>query len=149
MSWYSAVPASPAGRAVVDAALDRGDTVTLFNRGKTNPGLYPEAETIIGDRTGDLSALSARRWDAVVDVAAYDPEIVRRSAQALADAAGRAHRRPARPDRPVRLLATADRARRPDPRTRRPGRSAAVHRRPGPGRVDHRGAGGDCAECST
>ena len=77
------------GRAVVDAALDRGDTVTRFNRGKTNPGLYPQVETIIGDRTGDLSALSARHWDAVVDVAAYDPEVVRRSAQALADAADR------------------------------------------------------------
>ncbi|HEY2270452.1 MAG TPA: NAD-dependent epimerase/dehydratase family protein [Streptosporangiaceae bacterium] len=78
-----------AGRAVVDAALDRGDTVTLFNRGQTNPGLYPQVETIIGDRTGDLSALSARHWDAVVDVAAYDPEVVRRSVRALADAADR------------------------------------------------------------
>ena len=35
-----------------------------------------QAETIIGDRTGDLTALSTRRWDAVVDVAAYDPEVV-------------------------------------------------------------------------
>jgi 2'-hydroxyisoflavone reductase len=78
-----------AGRAVVDAALDRGDTVTLFNRGQTNPGLYPQAETIIGDRTGDLRALSTRHWDAVVDVAAYDPEIVRRSVRALAGAAER------------------------------------------------------------
>jgi 2'-hydroxyisoflavone reductase len=75
------------GRAAVEAALDRGDTVTLFNRGKTNPGRYPQAETITGDRTGDLSALSARRGDAVVDVAARDPEVVRRSAQALAGTA--------------------------------------------------------------
>jgi 2'-hydroxyisoflavone reductase len=29
------------GRAIVDAALGRGDAVTLFNRGQTNPGLYP------------------------------------------------------------------------------------------------------------
>jgi nucleoside-diphosphate-sugar epimerase len=78
-----------AGRAVVDAALERGDTVTLFNRGQTNPGLYPEAETIIGDRTGDLSALAAGHWDAVVDVAAYDPDVVRRSVEALAEAADR------------------------------------------------------------
>lgn len=41
-----------------------------------------QPETIIGDRTGDLTALSTRRWDAVVDVAAYDPEVVRRSAVA-------------------------------------------------------------------
>ena len=70
------------GRAVVDAALASGDTVTLFNRGQTSPGLHPQAETIIGNRTGDLSALSERHWDAVVDVAAYDPAVVRRSVEA-------------------------------------------------------------------
>jgi 2'-hydroxyisoflavone reductase len=37
-----------AGRAVVDAALDRGDTVTLFNRGQTNPGLYPRSRPSSG-----------------------------------------------------------------------------------------------------
>jgi 2'-hydroxyisoflavone reductase len=71
------------GRAVVDAALSRGDTVTLFNRGRTNPGLYPELETIIGDRTADLSALHGRRWDTVIDVAGYTPDVVRRSAEAV------------------------------------------------------------------
>ena len=30
------------GRAVVDAALARGHEVTMFNRGTTNPDLYPE-----------------------------------------------------------------------------------------------------------
>ena len=29
------------GRAIVDAALGHGHEVTLFNRGKTNPNLYP------------------------------------------------------------------------------------------------------------
>jgi 2'-hydroxyisoflavone reductase len=77
------------GRAVVDAALGRGDDVTLFNRGKTNPGLYPGLETIVGDRAGDLTALSTRSWDAVVDVAAYDPELVARSVAALAGRAAR------------------------------------------------------------
>jgi 2'-hydroxyisoflavone reductase len=77
------------GRAIVDAALGRGDTVTMFNRGRTNPGLYPGLETITGDRAGDLAALAGRRWDVVVDVAAYDPEVVRRSAQALAGATER------------------------------------------------------------
>src|SRR5579875_86697 len=77
------------GRAVVDAALGRGDQVTLFNRGQTNPELYPGLEKIVGDRAGDLSALTSRTWDAVVDVAAYDPDLVRRSAQALAGQAGR------------------------------------------------------------
>jgi 2'-hydroxyisoflavone reductase len=77
------------GRAFVDAALGRGDTVTLFNRGKTNPGLFPGAETVIGDRTADLSALDGREWDAVIDVAAYDPAVVRLSADAFASRTGR------------------------------------------------------------
>jgi 2'-hydroxyisoflavone reductase len=72
------------GRAIVDAALGRGDTVTLFNRGRTNPGLYPGAETITGDRTGDLKELSGRHWDVVVDVAGYEPDVVRRNLAVLA-----------------------------------------------------------------
>jgi 2'-hydroxyisoflavone reductase len=72
------------GRAIVEAALGRGDTVTLFNRGRTNPGLYPGAETIIGDRTGELKELSGRHWDIIVDVAAYEPDVVRRNLAVLA-----------------------------------------------------------------
>ncbi|MGZ4434096.1 MAG: NAD-dependent epimerase/dehydratase family protein, partial [Trebonia sp.] len=68
------------GRAITDAALGRGNTVTLFNRGVSNPGLYPGVETITGDRTSDLSALDGRAWDAVIDVAGYDPRVVRLSA---------------------------------------------------------------------
>jgi 2'-hydroxyisoflavone reductase len=77
------------GRAFVDAALGRGDTVTLFNRGKTNPGLFPGVETVIGDRTADLSALDGREWDAVIDVACYDPAVARLSAEAFASRTGR------------------------------------------------------------
>jgi 2'-hydroxyisoflavone reductase len=77
------------GRAIVDAALGRGDTITLFNRGKTNPGLYPGAETVIGDRTVDLSPLDGREWDAVIDVACYEPEVARLSAKAFANRTGR------------------------------------------------------------
>lgn len=71
------------GRAVVDAALTAGHEVTLFNRGLTNPGLYPQLETVIGDRTADLSALAGRRFDTVIDVAGYYPEVVARSARAF------------------------------------------------------------------
>ena len=42
------------GRAAVEAALARGHEVTLFNRGETNPELFPEAEKLRGDRDGDL-----------------------------------------------------------------------------------------------
>ena len=51
------------GRPVVEAALARGNEVTLFNRGRANPELFPEAEKIRGDREQDLSALRGRRWD--------------------------------------------------------------------------------------
>ena len=73
------------GRAVADAALARGHELTFFNRGRTNPGLYPEAEELQGDRTGDLSALEGRRWDAVIDDCGFLPAVVRASAETLAD----------------------------------------------------------------
>ena len=76
------------GRAIVEAALQSGHEVTLFNRGRTNPELFPDVEKLRGDREGDLSALSGRSWDAVVDTSAYVPQQPRASAEALADAAG-------------------------------------------------------------
>src|SRR5437588_12785393 len=57
------------GRALVDAALGHGHSVTLFNRAKTNPGLYPGLELIRGDRRTDADRLSGRTFDAVADVA--------------------------------------------------------------------------------
>jgi 2'-hydroxyisoflavone reductase len=72
------------GRAVADAGLARGHDVTFFNRGKTNPELYPEVERIVGDRGGDLAELRGRSWDAVIDTSGYLPSTVRRSAEALA-----------------------------------------------------------------
>jgi 2'-hydroxyisoflavone reductase len=69
------------GRAAVETAIERGHDVTLFNRGETNPELFPEAETLRGDRTVD--AVPAGEWDAVVDTSGYVPAVVRRSAEAL------------------------------------------------------------------
>ena len=40
------------GRHVVEAALARGDEVTLLNRGRHGADLYPEAERLVGDRDG-------------------------------------------------------------------------------------------------
>lgn len=71
------------GRHLVDAALASGHEVTLFNRGKTNPTLFPNVETIIGDREHDTEKLSGREWDAVIDVAGYVPRIVRLSVDGL------------------------------------------------------------------
>ena len=72
------------GRAVVADALANGHEVTLFNRGRTNPDLFPEVEHLRGDRDGDLSALAGRRWDAVVDPSGYVPRVVRATAELLA-----------------------------------------------------------------
>ena len=48
-------------------ALARGHTVTLFNRGRTNPHMFPEVEKLRGDRNDDLASLAGRDWDAVID----------------------------------------------------------------------------------
>jgi 2'-hydroxyisoflavone reductase len=77
------------GRAVVEAALGRGDAVTMFNRGISAPGIFPGVATVVGDRTADLSALEGREFDAVIDVACYDPAAARLAADAFAGRTGR------------------------------------------------------------
>ena len=72
------------GRHLVEAALARGHEVTLFNRGKSNPELFKQVQTIRGDREKDLDQLSGQ-WDAVIDTCGYFPRIVRMSAEALKD----------------------------------------------------------------
>jgi 2'-hydroxyisoflavone reductase len=74
------------GRHVVEAALARGDEVTIFTRGLSNAGLFPDVERLRGDRDGGLGVLRGRRWDAVVDTSGYVPRVVRASAELLADA---------------------------------------------------------------
>lgn len=77
------------GPQLVEAARTRGYTITLFNRGKTNPQLFPDLEKLRGDRNGQLDALRGRRWDAVVDTSGYVPRHVTDSAGLLRDAVGR------------------------------------------------------------
>lgn len=77
------------GRHLVEQAVVRGHTVTLFNRGRSNPGLFPEVEHLVGDRSGDLHALAGRTWDAVIDTCGYHPRDVRATVQALAAHVGR------------------------------------------------------------
>ena len=77
------------GRHVVDALLERGDEVSLFHRGITNPGLFGALEHLKGDRNVDLTALHGREWDATVDVSAYVPRQVRTLAEALGGRGGR------------------------------------------------------------
>lgn len=77
------------GPALVEAARARGHALTLFNRGRTNPHLFPDLEKLRGDRDGKLEALRGRRWDAVFDDSGYVPRVVRQSAELLAPAVRR------------------------------------------------------------
>ncbi len=74
------------GRHIVNLALERGHDLTLFNRGQSNPELYPEVETLKGDRDDGLTSLRGRSWDAVIDTSGYVPRVVRESARWAADA---------------------------------------------------------------
>ncbi len=77
------------GPHMVRWALERGHTVTLFNRGRSNPHLFPNVEKLIGDRDGGLGVLKGRTWDAVIDTSGYIPRTVRDSAQLLKDSVHR------------------------------------------------------------
>ncbi|CAL9598904.1 hypothetical protein SUDANB105_05379 [Streptomyces sp. enrichment culture] len=77
------------GRAVVDAALERGWEVTVFHRGRhTAPD---GARALHGDRTAPdgLAALAEGEWDAVVDTWSAAPRAVRDAARLLRGRAAR------------------------------------------------------------
>ncbi|MCA0375497.1 MAG: NAD-dependent epimerase/dehydratase family protein [Gemmatimonadetes bacterium] len=70
----------------VEYALSRGHTVTLFNRGRTNPGLFPKVEKLFGDRNAPdgYKALAGRQWDVVIDNPVQVPRWVREAGAVLA-----------------------------------------------------------------
>lgn len=73
------------GPHFVRAAMARGHVLTLFNRGKTNPQLFPDVEKLVGDREkGELQALEGRSFDAVVDTSGYVPAHVEATARMFA-----------------------------------------------------------------
>jgi 2'-hydroxyisoflavone reductase len=76
------------GPAIVEAARARGHEITLFNRGRTRPGLFPDIEKLRGDRDPKkdegLKALEGRTWDAVIDDSGFYPRMVSASARQLA-----------------------------------------------------------------
>lgn len=72
------------GPHMVREALRRGHKVTLFNRGKTNNTLFPDLETIKGDRDNGLDGLKGCSWDAVIDNSGYVPRHVQDSTRMLA-----------------------------------------------------------------
>ena len=70
-------------------AVARGHQVSIFTRGRRQPELPASVEHLEGDRNGKLDALKGRRWDAVIDNSATNPDWVRQSAQLLKDATDR------------------------------------------------------------
>lgn len=89
------------GPAIVDHALARGHEVTLFNRGKSNPGMYASLERLRGNRGAhanprrgtpavpvDLKSLAGRTWDVAIDTSGYWPEFVEASSKQLAQQVG-------------------------------------------------------------
>lgn len=77
------------GRYLAEEGIRRNHKLTLFNRGKSNPRLFPDLETIKGDRDGDIAGLKGRKWDLAIDVSGYTPGAVRRTAELLKDNIGR------------------------------------------------------------
>ena len=74
------------GPAIVNAALEKGHQVTLFNLGITNPQLFPKLELIKGDREqgiGVYEPLKKTHWDAVIDVWPEKAGLVDEAARAL------------------------------------------------------------------
>lgn len=71
------------GRHIVESFLGKKHDVTLFNRGKTNPDLFSDLETIIGDREKDFDKLKGRSWDVVIDTCGYSPDNLKVTAKTL------------------------------------------------------------------
>lgn len=72
------------GRQVVQTALDCGHEVAMFNRGRTNPELFPQVRRLVGDRDGDLNTLRDGEWDGVVDFSGFLPGQIETVAKVLA-----------------------------------------------------------------
>ncbi|HLL22661.1 MAG TPA: NAD-dependent epimerase/dehydratase family protein, partial [Kofleriaceae bacterium] len=92
------------GPKTIDAAISRGHTITIFNRGKREKllPLQHQVEHLYGNRDPKLPAdeeapnspkgleqLAGRTWDIVIDNSGYFPRMVEASAQLLAKSASR------------------------------------------------------------
>lgn len=69
-------------------AVQRGHSVTVFNRGRSQAELPEGVEQLRGDRNGDLESLRGRSWDVVVDNPTTLPVWVRDAASLLRDRVG-------------------------------------------------------------
>ncbi|MDH3712185.1 MAG: hypothetical protein OER04_20020 [Cyclobacteriaceae bacterium] len=76
------------GPSIVNAALRNNHSVTLFNRGVTNPKLFPELKLINGDRELGIKAynpLMKEHWDVIIDVWPEKSKLVDEATSSLMD----------------------------------------------------------------
>jgi 2'-hydroxyisoflavone reductase len=72
------------GPEQVNYALARGHKVTLLNRNRTRPDFFKDrVEQLVGDLSGDVSALKGKKFDVVIDNPTTAPAWVRNAAQYL------------------------------------------------------------------
>jgi len=83
------------GPHLVHEATSRGHAVTIFTRGRREPGLFEEdfagVEHLVGDRAaaGGYAALEGRTWDAVIETSGYQFPWTRDAVELLRNATGR------------------------------------------------------------
>jgi 2'-hydroxyisoflavone reductase len=74
------------GPEIVRAAQQNKHELTLFNRGKTHPALFPDVEKLQGDRDkDDYKSLEGHSWDACIDTSANMPAWMKASTKVLKD----------------------------------------------------------------
>lgn len=71
------------GWHLIQAGLQAGHEITVFNRGSYQSADFPGVEVLLGDRDGQLGNLQDREWDAVIDTSGYVPRIVKASVELL------------------------------------------------------------------
>jgi len=76
------------GPHLVRYAHSRGHKITIFTRGRRDAELPADIVRLQGDRNGQLGALEGKKWDAVVDDSATNPEYVKLSTALLKDSVG-------------------------------------------------------------
>jgi 2'-hydroxyisoflavone reductase len=79
------------GRSLTErlVALGKYD-VTLFNRGKSNKGLFEDVNQIHGDReTADIEKIYNRHWDCIIDFSGYYPVTFEKLLHAIKGNVGR------------------------------------------------------------
>ena len=77
------------GQALLQAGLEGGHGITVFNRGHSRNWWPPGVQWVAGDRKEDVHLLMGRRWDAVIDTCGYRPQDVEATCAALFDSCDR------------------------------------------------------------